>query len=110
MQSTLEPDSTHRGRLADRHTTGAVFVDLFVANDTVSHIIYYALVLLVARSGDGGGSISRETRHASVVSLLKPPSPSMLQCPLLAHPCTLDNLLKFNENARKCVGKWKNAV
>ena len=30
----------------------------------------------------------------------------MLQCPLLAHPCTLDDLQKFNENARK----WKNAV
>ena len=27
----------------------------------------------------------------------------MLQCPLLAHPCTLDDLQKFNENARKCV-------
>ena len=34
----------------------------------------------------------------------------MLQCPLLAHPCTLDDLQKFNENARKCVDKWKNAV
>ena len=30
--------------------------------------------------------------------------------PLLAHPCTLDNLQKFNKNARKCVDKWKNAV
>ena len=34
----------------------------------------------------------------------------MLQCTLLAHPCTLDDLQKFNENARKCVDKWKNAV
>ena len=34
----------------------------------------------------------------------------MLQCLLLAHPCTLDDLQKFNENARKCVDKWKNAV
>ena len=34
----------------------------------------------------------------------------MLQCPLLAHPCTLDDLQKFNENARKFVDKWKNAV
>ena len=34
----------------------------------------------------------------------------MLQCPLLAHPCTLDDLLKFNENARKCVDKWKNVI
>ena len=34
----------------------------------------------------------------------------MLQCPLLAHPCTLDYLQKFNENDRKCVDKWKNAV
>ena len=34
----------------------------------------------------------------------------MLQCPLLAHICTLDDLQKFNENARTCVDKWKNAV
>ena len=34
----------------------------------------------------------------------------MLQCPLLAHPCTLDDLLKFSENTRKCVDKWNNAV
>ena len=37
------------------------------------------------------GSISTETQHASVV---RP------QCPLLAHPCTLDDLLKFNKNAK----------
>ena len=29
----------------------------------------------------------------------------MLQCPLLVHPCTLHDLQKFNENARKCVDK-----
>ena len=34
----------------------------------------------------------------------------MLQGPLLAHPCCLDNLQKFIEIARKCVDKWKNAV
>ena len=34
----------------------------------------------------------------------------MLQCPLLAHPCILDDLQKFNVIARKCVDKWKNAV
>ena len=34
----------------------------------------------------------------------------MLQCQLLAHPCTLDDLQKFNKNARKCVDKWKSAV
>ena len=34
----------------------------------------------------------------------------MLQWPLLAHPCTLYDLQKFNEDARKCVDKWKNAV
>ena len=65
----------------------------------------YALVLHVAMSSERDG---REG-HASVVRLLKPPS-IMLQCPLLAHPCTLDDLLKFNENARRCVDKWKNAV
>ena len=25
----------------------------------------------------------------------------MLQCPLLSHPCTFDDIQKFNENARK---------
>ena len=35
---------------------------------------------------------------------------NMLQCPSLAHPYTLDDLRKFNEKARKCVDKWKNAV
>ena len=34
----------------------------------------------------------------------------MLQCPLLTHPCTLDNLLKFNENDRRCVDNWNNAI
>jgi len=34
----------------------------------------------------------------------------MLQCPLLAHPCSMDDLQKFNDNARRCVDKWKNAV
>ena len=34
----------------------------------------------------------------------------MLQWPLLAHPCTFDDPQKSNENARKCVDKWKNAV
>ena len=34
----------------------------------------------------------------------------MLQCPLLAHACTLDDHLMFNENARKYVDKWKNTV
>ena len=35
---------------------------------------------------------------------------NLLQCPLLAHPYTLDDLQKFNENGRICVDKWKNAV
>ena len=34
----------------------------------------------------------------------------MLQYPLLAHPCTLDDIQRFNKNARKCVDKWKNVV
>ena len=34
----------------------------------------------------------------------------MLQFPLLAHPCNLDDLLKFNKHYRKCVDKWKNVV
>ena len=34
----------------------------------------------------------------------------MLQYPLLAHLCLLDDLQKFNKNTRKCVDKWKNVV
>ena len=38
------------------------------------------------------------------------PTKHMLQCPLLTHLCTLDDLLKFNEYDRKCVDKWNDAV
>ena len=31
----------------------------------------------------------------------------MLQCTLLAHPCTLDDLLEFNDTARACIERWK---
>ena len=31
----------------------------------------------------------------------------MLQCTLLAHPCTLDDLLKFNDTAQACIERWK---
>ena len=34
----------------------------------------------------------------------------MMQCPLLEHPCTLDDLLKFNEKAKHCIERWKNVV
>ena len=36
------------------------------------------------------GVSSENTRH-------------MLECPLLAHSCSLDDLLKFNETAKQCV-------
>ena len=31
----------------------------------------------------------------------------MLQCTLLARPCTLDDLSKFNDTAKSCVERWK---
>ena len=31
----------------------------------------------------------------------------MLQCTLLAHPCTLDDLLEFNDTAQACIERWK---
>ena len=34
----------------------------------------------------------------------------MLECPLLAHSCSLDDLLQFNETAKQCVEQWKTAV
>ena len=32
----------------------------------------------------------------------------MLQCTLLAHPCTMDDLLEFNDTAQACIERWKN--
>ena len=34
----------------------------------------------------------------------------MLQCSLLAHPCTLDDLLEFNDTAQTCTERWKKIV
>ena len=34
----------------------------------------------------------------------------MMQCTLLAQPCSLDDLNKFNDTAKKCVEKWKTPV
>ena len=34
----------------------------------------------------------------------------MLQCTLLAHPCTLDDLLEFNDTAQACIERWKKIV
>ena len=31
----------------------------------------------------------------------------MLQCTLLAHPCTMDDLLEFNDSAQACIERWK---
>ena len=34
----------------------------------------------------------------------------MMQCTLLAQPCSLDDLNKFNGTAKKCVERWKTLV
>ena len=34
----------------------------------------------------------------------------MLQRTLLAHPCTLDDLLEFNDTAQACIERWKKIV
>ena len=31
----------------------------------------------------------------------------MLQCTLFAHPCTLDDLIEFNDTAQACIERWK---
>ena len=31
----------------------------------------------------------------------------MLQCTLLAHPCTSDDLLELNDTAQVCIERWK---
>ena len=43
------------------------------------------------------GFSSENTRH-------------MLECPLLAHSCSLDDLMQFNEAAKQCVEQWKTAL
>ena len=43
------------------------------------------------------GVSSEDTRH-------------MLECPLLAHSCSLDDHILFNETAKQCVEQWKTAV
>ena len=32
----------------------------------------------------------------------------MMQCTLLAQPCSLDDLSKFNDTAKKCMERWKH--
>ena len=34
----------------------------------------------------------------------------LLQCPLLTRPCTLDDLLEFNDTGRECAERWKKTV
>ena len=34
----------------------------------------------------------------------------LLQCSLLTHPCTLDDLLEFNDTGRECAERWKKTV
>ena len=34
----------------------------------------------------------------------------MMQCTLLAQPCSLDELNKFTDTAKKCVKRWKTLV
>ena len=34
----------------------------------------------------------------------------MLQCTLLAHPCTLDDLIEFSDTAQACIERWKKIV
>ena len=34
----------------------------------------------------------------------------LLQCSLLTHPCTLDDLLQFNDTRRECAERWKKTV
>ena len=34
----------------------------------------------------------------------------MLQCTLLAQPCTMDDLLEFNDTAQACIERWKKIV
>ena len=34
----------------------------------------------------------------------------MLRCSLLTHPCTLDDLLKFNDIGYQCTEQWKQKV
>ena len=51
----------------------------------------------------------KEILHATVVSHQRTPY-IMLKWPLLAHSCSLDDLLQFNETTKQCVEQSKTAV
>ena len=50
------------------------------------------------------GYISMETQHVSAGWM------QMLQCSLLSHPCTLDDLLKFNGRKRMHIAMEENSL
>ena len=45
-----------------------------------------------------------------VCGLAKENTAQLLQCSLLTRPCTLDDLLEFNDTGRECAERWKKTV
>ena len=54
------------------------------------------------------GTTMKEILHATVMTHKR--TPGICRMPLLAHSCSLDDLLQFNEAETQCVEQWKTAV
>ena len=54
--------------------------------------------------------INKSTKKTCECGLATENAAHMLQCTLLARPCTLDDLSKYNDTARSCVDRWKTTV
>ena len=65
-----------------------------------------ALDTLAVSSRGRNGATSMETQHVRA-DWMKKNTAHILRCSTLTHPCTLDNLLKFNDIAYKCTEQWK---
>ena len=64
---------------------------------------------LVTKNKGRSGDISTETQHVNL-ALATENTSHMLQYTLLAHPCTLDDLLEFNDTAQAFTERWKKIV
>ena len=69
----------------------------------------YVHALSAARNSERSGATMKEIIHAIVVSHQIIPD-IMLECPLLAHSWSLDDLLQLNETTKQCVEQCKIAV
>ena len=65
-------------------------------------------VLLAAKHKGRSGSSTQDTSQVLVEEQKKPRY--MLQCSQLAHPCSLDDLILFNDVGKQCAELWIKMV